>query len=435
MINKRNLARSERFIRQANQASMPKCRVSFYFHASKRGGYCGTVYVKVGINGKDAQMSTGIFVENRKHWDSATVCIAGNESKTLLLRHLKTEIEAVYVERFVTDRSLDPFIILQVAAGLRTHDENVPTVLEGVDKWVNQYRERLHIDVTSSTLQTYVQYADRIKEFLAYQGYGSRLTFDDVKPAMAAELILYLKKKRQYSHNYAIKIVQFLRSAINYAIAYEWADRNPLSATRLRKEFREISALTEAQVQRIIDADFASTALEKARDLFVFQCFTGLAYADLRELSIGNLITTADGQLYIEKPRKKTSVVQCIPLLEPALAMLAKYQDDPCRKRGLLFPVPSNQKLNQYLKDIQDLLGIKEKIHTHLARKTCTTLFIVNGVPQATTCQVMGFSLQMMEKHYLSVRKDVILSDVHKAFQGKFTVHRNDEKPLTSQAL
>ncbi|PQA59424.1 site-specific integrase [Siphonobacter curvatus] len=434
MINRTNLAKSERRILR-NREKIKSCKIGFFINASKKGAHCGTVYMRVTIGKNRGELSTGIFVDDRTNWNPQTATIEGNQPHTLFLNQLKSEVEVIFTERFVTQRSLEPRVILQILAGLRGHDVTLPTVLQGIDKMIDQTNQRVGTEIGKATLKAYKTYKERITEFFDYANYGHYMSYEQIKPALASELMIYLKNKRRYSQNYSIKVFQFLRSSINFAVAYEWIDRNPLAQVRLKKEYKAIQALNEKQIQSCIDATFVSTALQKVRDIFIFQCFTGLAYTDVRELKTSQIFQTEKGEYYIEKPRKKTNVVQFIPLLEPALAILANYEKDNCRKHGLLLPVPSNAKMNQYLKDIQDILGIRERLHTHLARKTCTTLFIINGVPQATTCQVMGFSLQMMEKHYLSIRKDIIINDVNNAFKGKFEVYRNDQNSSNQEAV
>lgn len=109
--------------------------------------------------------------------------------------------------------------------------------------------------------------------------------------------------------------------------------------------------------------------LDRIRDVFCFCALTGLAFTDVDHLRREHFTTDEEGQLWIHKPREKTAVMSRVPVLPQAAALLEKYRDDAnCRARGKLLPVPSNTKMNAYLKEIADICQISKHLTTHMAR-------------------------------------------------------------------
>jgi integrase len=137
---------------------------------------------------------------------------------------------------------------------------------------------------------------------------------------------------------------------------------------------------------------FGSDRVSRVRDIFLFSCYTGLAYADVKKLTRSEIQTGFNGKEWIFTSRKKTNTDTRVPLLPEALAIIKKYRDDPeCVNTYKVLPVLSNQKMNAYLKEIADLCGIRKKLTYHLARHTfATTITLSNGVPIETVSKMLG---------------------------------------------
>lgn len=125
---------------------------------------------------------------------------------------------------------------------------------------------------------------------------------------------------------------------------------------------------------------------------FLFSCYTGLAYIDLAELRPNNIITGADGELWISTNRVKTNTSVRVPILPQAMELIEKYMDDPrVQNNGTVFPVISNQGMNGYLKEIADVCGITKILTFHIARHTfATTVTLSNRVPIESVSKMLG---------------------------------------------
>ncbi|MCW3808095.1 site-specific integrase [Plebeiobacterium marinum] len=148
--------------------------------------------------------------------------------------------------------------------------------------------------------------------------------------------------------------------------------------------------------------------------MFIFSCYTGLAYIDVCQLTPENVILNIDGEFWIHTKRQKTGVTVQVPLLPVAQSIVYKYKDDPkCLNKNRLFPVISNQKLNSYLKEIADICGINKNLTFHLARHTfATTVTLANGVPIETVSKLLGHTKLSTTQIYAKVLQNKISKDM-----------------------
>ena len=156
--------------------------------------------------------------------------------------------------------------------------------------------------------------------------------------------------------------------------------------------------------------------LRQVRDIFIFCCYTGLAYADVKKLTREEITTGIDGEKWIWTSRQKTDTTTRVPLLPRALAILDRYKEDPqCLNKGRLLPVLSNQKMNNYLKEISDACKITKKMTFHTARHTfATTVTLSNGVPIETVSKMLGHRNLKTTQHYAKILDLKVSEDMMK---------------------
>ena len=157
--------------------------------------------------------------------------------------------------------------------------------------------------------------------------------------------------------------------------------------------------------------NFASARLNQVRDIFIFACFTGLAYIDLAHLRVDNIQKMFDGRWWIVTHRQKTNTKVMVPLLPPAMKILKKYEGE--FTDGKLLPIITNQKLNCYLKEIADICGINKNITFHLARHTfATTMTLGKGVPIESVSKMLGHTNIQTTQIYARITNDKISKDM-----------------------
>jgi integrase len=190
---------------------------------------------------------------------------------------------------------------------------------------------------------------------------------------------------------------------------------------KMTKKEVERTPLTETELKALMSKRFSSDRLNNVRDIFVFSCFSGLAYADVKKLKRSEIIIGIDGEKWLISKRQKTDISARIPLLPVALSLVDKYADHPqCISEDRVLPVLSNQKMNAYLKEIADLCGINKNLTYHIARHTfATTVTLSNGVPIETVSKMLGHRNLRTTQHYARIL-DRKISDDMKRLRDKF---------------
>jgi integrase len=172
--------------------------------------------------------------------------------------------------------------------------------------------------------------------------------------------------------------------------------------------------LSEPEIEELTKKKFPTTRLELIKDLFLFSCFTGLSYADLIALKPSDLVIGIDREIWINTTRTKTGTLSRIPLLPQALEIIDRYRDDPrAVNAGKVFPSITNQKVNAYLKEIADCLGIQKELTFHCARHTfATTVTLTNGVPIETVSKMLGHRSLRTTQIYAKVLDKKVSDDM-----------------------
>jgi len=172
--------------------------------------------------------------------------------------------------------------------------------------------------------------------------------------------------------------------------------------------------LTQLEVQTIYGKEMVTDRLKQVRDIFVFSCFTGLAYIDVKNLSKTNISLGIDGEKWIFTHRQKTETASRIPLLPIAAEIIEKYANNPvCLNNDKLLPVLSNQNMNAYLKEIAGVCGINKELTFHIARHTfATTITLTNGVPIESVSKMLGHKSLKTTQHYAKILDKKVSGDM-----------------------
>jgi integrase len=206
------------------------------------------------------------------------------------------------------------------------------------------------------------------------------------------------------SQNSTTKHIKLLKKIINLAVANSYMTFNPFSTYKVERTTVEIEFLDEVELRRIINFDFQLPRLEKARDLFLFGCFTGLSYIDIKTLSEEHFEKDKEGRTWIKKRRTKTGVMAKIPLLPIAKMILEKYKNS-----GKLVPMQDASDINVYLKDIAILCNIDKRITFHTSRHTfASTVTLSNNISLEVVSKMLGHTNTRMTAHYAKLIDNTI---------------------------
>jgi site-specific recombinase XerD len=240
----------------------------------------------------------------------------------------------------------------------------------------------------------------------------------------------YLKTVRNCNHNTTIKYIKNLKKIVNLAIKNDWLSKNPFIRFEGKIKAVKREYLTAEELQKIIELRIKIPRLDQIRDVFVFSCYTGLAYIDVANLTQDNIVRGIDGEWWIFTQRIKTENKSNVPLLPMALSIIQKYKIDPeSLNKEMLLPVISNQKLNAYLKEIATLAGINKNLTFHLARHTfATTVTLANGVPIESVSEMLGHKSIRTTQIYAKVIEKKVSEDM-KILKDKLENNKINSKP------
>lgn len=269
-------------------------------------------------------------------------------------------------------------------------DENSKQLIELCDLFIADY-EKLTVSrgYGQESLFRYQLTRTRLQEFLKDEYKANDIPLADINKRMLDKLYLWLITEKKLANNTATKFIH--RCSSIYRVAYDngWVKANPFKSVKLHLDKVDRGYLTQQELARMMQKEFATKRLELVRDIFAFSCYTGFAYIDVTRLTKDMLEERGDGTIWICTHRQKTKVPVNIRLLDIPKMIIDKYAGQA--KGDKLLPVPSNQKMNDYLKEIAAICGIDKPISYHVARHTfATQICLSNGVPMESVSKMLG---------------------------------------------
>lgn len=363
------------------------------------------IYMRVTIDGLRVEISTKRYVENGKWLPQAgKVKPTSEEAKATnsYLDALKAKVYDYQTELIRNGLLVNADNMRNKLTGKEEKRYSLVTVFENHNL---QMKKLLGSEFAPGTLQRYTTTLKHIKDFMKLQYNVSDMDIRSVNHAFITGFEFYMRSNRKCGNNVTVKYIKNFGKIIRICIANGWLDKDPF--VNFKSKTREVERvfLNEEELQAITAKVFPTGRLDQVRDIFLFSCFTGLAYADVKKLDRTNLVKGIDGENWIYTFRQKTETQSNIPILPTAQAILDKYKDDPvCSNKGLLLPVLSNQKMNSYLKEIADLSGVNKFLTFHTARHTfATTVTLSNGVPIESVSKMLGHKDLKITQHYAKI--------------------------------
>ena len=255
---------------------------------------------------------------------------------------------------------------------------------------------------TAATLTRHETSMKHVVEFMQHKYNRDDIPLKEITPEFIREYEHYLRTIRNCANNTTVKYIRNMGKILHWAEQKDIIKKSPVST--LKYHIREVDKifLTDMELDTLLKKSFVSDRLNNIRDVFVFCCFTGMAFIDVKQLRRDDLTVGSNGDVSIRKQRQKSGVFYYIPLLPIAKQILDKYKDIPL-PNGQLLPVPTNQRMNAYLKEIADICGISKTLTTHCARHTfATTVTLANHVSIESVSKMLGHKNIRMTQHYAS---------------------------------
>ena len=357
------------------------------------------IMVRITIDGEKVEFSTKLETEEKK-WDTKSSRIAG---RTPAANEINLKLEKMRVElnnHYEKIRSVGcfptPLMLKNAFLVIKAKSHTILTIFK---KIVDEKQKQLGVSISKSTYGKYELVYRRLQEYIKQEYKNEDLPLYSIDDDFVNGFDIFLRVDKKVGHNATAKMLQKLKTATNYAQSHGMLQEDPFYDKKITFEEVEVPYLTLEELQTIMEKNILNDRLRRVRDVFVFSCFTGLAYSDTYFLTEEHLHKANDGKIWIKKPRQKTKVVADIPLLEVPLQILEKYRGQ--QTGGRLLPVCSNQKVNQYLKELATVCGINKELTYHVARYTfATSLTLLHDVPMASIAKMLGHTNIRQTQHY-----------------------------------
>ncbi len=347
------------------------------------------IMVRVTINKRVSQFGTKIDI-NPDLWDAKAGKAIGRTAQAMeinrKLNNLAASIYKHYNRRMEENGYALPDEIRNDISGIETSNK---TLLYYFSEHNQQYQLKVGKNTSHKTYTRYELTKIRLIEFLRFKNNTSDISLRELNTILMEDFYLYLRNKCELNNNSTMKFLQRLRRVINFIKGHGVVLNDPFTNFKFHFDDVDREILTQEEITKIYDKTFESSRLTQVRDLFLFSCYTGLSYIDVAKLSKENIQTAFDGNLWVMSKRQKTNVNSNIRLLDIPKMQIEKYEGK--QKSGKIFPVPSNQKVNEYLKEIATICGIDKKLTFHISRHSfATSIALANGVPIESVSKMLG---------------------------------------------
>ncbi|MCS2189267.1 site-specific integrase [Bacteroides thetaiotaomicron] len=356
------------------------------------------IEVSITTNGKRIYFSTGKHVP-ATDWNKEKQAVKGKSEEAQLIngyliqlrnKIYQKEIELLQKGYLITAELLKEAITDKVEA------LNEKTLLDVLNEHNTERKAMVGKTVAPATYWVF-EYTGRLfKEFIQKKYERKDLYLREINLGFIQGFHAYLLGEKKMGQNSCTKHLKFLKKLLNLAVANSYISYNPVNAYKVEREPVEVDFLDEEELRKIINFDTPLPRLERAKDMFLFGCFTGLSYIDIKTLAPEHFEKDSAGRIWIKKRRVKTGVLSRIPLLPIAKLILDKYKGGE-----KLLPIQDPADINKYLKDIAILCGINKRICFHTSRHTfASTVTLANNISLEVVSKMLGHTNTRMTAHY-----------------------------------
>ena len=371
------------------------------------------IMIRITIDGKRLNISTNIEIEE-KYWDQNHQSIKGNsdliDKYNQYLVYLKSKVWEAQNECLKNDT---PITLDFIRNKIKGTESNSYSLLETFDYQITHLKNRVGIDISASTVKKYETCKRKVQSFLDTEKSRSDILLHELNHQFIFEFDAFMRTKEGLQNNGVVKNIQQLKTVIKIALLNDWLNKDPFVKYQGRIIESKRTFLTDEELNRLELIEIKNDKLQRVRDVYIFSCYTGLAFSDVAKLNEEHF-QRINNQNWIILDRTKTKNQSTIPLLPKAVAILNKYST---LKSGILLPIISSQNTNKYLKELAIITGINKKLTFHSARHTfASTVTLNQGVDIMTVSAMLGHRTLKSTQIYSKVNLNKIAGDTKKLF-------------------
>lgn len=373
------------------------------------------VYLRIRVAGLRAEIVTNVMVSLEK-WQIAKGRLKGTIQESRQANHLLDNFEHKALEiynRLLLEGS-EPTaetIKNEITGG----GNRQKLFIDTFSKKIDEMKLREGNGFTKGTIKNWNVTLRHLKEFVAEKYKSTDITFRQLDNKFVTSLDSYARVEWNCRTNAVLKHFQRIQKIIRMGMESGWIQKNPFDTFHCKPEKTHRTFLTPDELKRVETKIFPLKRLEHVRDIFIFSCYTGLAFVDIEQLTPKNIQSGIDGKKWVFTFRQKTSNKSNVPLLPAALNILEKYAHSiEANQKERVLPMINNSKTNAYLKEIADLCGIEKNLTFHMARHTfATTVTLSNGVPMETVSNMLDHTKITTTQIYAKVLKNKVSDDMN----------------------
>lgn len=345
------------------------------------------------------EFATGLFI-NPNHWYSKLqLAKPPNEENNYINNQvslIKTKINQAFLYLQVNNETIAVEDIYKQFKGVKLDKEL------GLIEVYNQYNQRIKkligIEIQLVTYNKYLESMRHLASFIIWKYKTKEIMLKDLNFNFILDYEYYLKTEKKLQQSTLNKAIQRVRKVLSYAINQNYLQKDPFGGYKQTRIKKQVVYLTTEELLSLEQYAFSQIRLEQVKDMFVFCCYTGLAYNEMAKLETKHIIIGFDKYKWIQMTRDKTNKLISVPLLQKSTTIIEKYQN---QETTYLLPRISNQKFNSYLKEIAEIVGIEKNLTHHIARKTfATTILLYNDVPMEIVSELLGHSKMSITQDY-----------------------------------
>lgn len=377
-----------------------------------KNGEC-PVMCRISVRGEKETFSSHVYT-SPDNWDVKSARVIGRTAKVIEQNKILTDLQVTLTRHYYDIEQRNGYVTAEMIKnaymGITAKAESLLPIYK---EFLEETEALIGIQKSKKTYEKYERCYRRVVEFLRDKYHVSDIAFRDLKPMFLVDFEVWLATKKNCSTNTIYKFLQLLRMPVLKAKRMGIVFKDPYEGYKMKKVSVDRGYLSEDEVIAIATHEITIPRLEQVRDIFIFCCYTGLAYSDVAALRQGNIQKMFDGRLWIVTHRQKTKTNVNVPLLPMAKKILEKYNWEEADKDAPILPVVSNQKSNAYLKEIGDICGVEKHLTFHLARHTfATTMTLGKGVPIESVSKMLGHTNISTTQIYARITNDKISKDM-----------------------
>jgi integrase/recombinase XerD len=369
---------------------------------------------RITYNGKRKPFSTGLFI-NPEYWFSekqqAKPPSEENDHINIQISLIKNKLNQAFLFLQVQQENFDVEDILLQYKGESTKAQKSVLVL--FQEHNDKMEKLIGKDYVIGTFWKFRQARELLKAFIKHQFKKADYQFEDLNLKFLVDYEFFLKTEKNLSQATINKTIQRFRRIVRIAISENHLEKEPFLMYKVKRSKKEVVFLTPEELDKLEKHQFAQPRLQQVKDMFVFCCYTGLAFNEMSRLEEKHIVVGFDGNKWIKINREKTKKLVSVPILSKATSIIERYCSENI---PFILPRISNQKFNSYLKEIAEVLVIEKNLTHHIGRKTfATTVLLYNDVPMEIVSELLGHSkISITQEYYAKVVQSKVSEHVSK---------------------